>query len=108
MVTADRYSGYIWVDLLRDLGTKAVTDNLSKITRIFGVPIRFRTDGGPQFRKPFDDYCLQHGIIHETSSPYNPRSNGHAKGSSEGREAFVAENNSFRVSGSLGIMEKYL
>ena len=79
MVTADRYSGYIWVDLLRDLGTKAVTDNLSKITRIFGVPIRCRTDGGPQFCKPFDDYCLQHVIIHETSSPYNSRSNGHAE-----------------------------
>ena len=79
MVTADRYSGYIWVDLLCDQGTKSVTDNLSKITRIFGVPIRCRTDVGPQFRKPFDDYCLKQGIIHETSSPYNPRSNGHAE-----------------------------
>ena len=79
MVTADRYSGYIWVDLLRDLGTKAVTDNLCKITRIFGVPVRCRTDGGPQFCKPFNDYCLQHEIIHETLSPYSPRSNGHAE-----------------------------
>ena len=79
MVTADRYSGYIWVDLLRDQGTKTVTDNIDKITRIFGVPLRCRTDGGPQFRKPFDDYCRERGIVHETSSPYNPRSNGHAE-----------------------------
>ena len=79
MVTADRYSGYIWIDLMRDMGTKTVTDNLDKITRIFGVPIRCRTDGGPQFRKPFDDYCLKRGIIHGTSSPYNPRSNGQAE-----------------------------
>ena len=80
MVTADRYSGYIWIDLLRDQGTRAVTDNLDKITRIFGVPLRCRKDGVPQFRKPFNDYCLKRGILHETSSPYNPRSNGHAEG----------------------------
>ena len=79
MATADRYTGYLWVDMLRDQGTKAVTDNIDKITRVFGVPLRCRTDGGPQFRKPFDDYCLERGITHETSSPYNPPSNGHAE-----------------------------
>ena len=52
---------------------------MDKITRIFGVPLVCRTDGGPQFRGPFKNYCLQRGIVHETSSPYNPRSNGHAE-----------------------------
>ena len=79
MVTVDRYTGYIWVELLRSLTTKAVTDVLDKIMRIFGIPITCRTDGGPQFRGPFNDYCKQKGIVHETSSPYNPRSNGHAE-----------------------------
>ena len=79
MVTVDRYTGYIWVELLRSLTTKAVTDVLDKIMRIFGVPITCRTDGGPQFRGPFYDYCKQKGIVHETSSPYIPRSNGHAE-----------------------------
>ena len=81
MVTADRFSGYLWVDQLRSLGTKAVTDVIDKITRIFGVPLRCRTDGGPQFRGPFDKYCKNKGIIHEVSSPYNPQSNGHAEAS---------------------------
>ena len=79
MVTADRYSGYIWVELLHSQNTKAVTDILDRITRIFGIPLMCRTDGGPQFRGPFNQYCLYKGIIHETSSPYNPRSNGHAE-----------------------------
>ena len=79
MVTVDRYTGYIWVELLRSLATKAVTDVLDKIMGIFGIPITCRTDGGSQFRGPFDDYCKQKGIVHETSSPYNPRSNGHAE-----------------------------
>ena len=79
MVTVDRYSGYYWVDLLRDLSTKAVTAAIDKITRVFGIPLSCRTDGGPQFRGPFDAYCTKQGITHETSSPYNPRSNGHAE-----------------------------
>ena len=79
LVTADRYSRYIWVDGLRITSTKAVTDALDRITRIFGIPRSCRTDGGPQFRGPFDQYCASQGIHHEVSSPYNPRSNGHAE-----------------------------
>ena len=79
MVTADRFSGYLWVDLLRTQCTKAVTDMVDKITRIFEVPLYCRTDGGTQFRGPFDEYCKSRGITHELSSPYNPRSNGHAE-----------------------------
>ena len=79
MVTADRYSGYIWVKMLRHQDTKAVIDVLDKITRIFGIPVICRTEGRPQFRGPFNKYCKRKGIKHETSSPYNPRSNGHAE-----------------------------
>ena len=79
LVTVDRYSGYFWVDALRDTSTKAVTDALDRITRVFGLPISCRTDGGPQFRGPFDKYCDSKGIHHEVSSPYHPQSNGHAE-----------------------------
>ena len=79
MMTADRFSGYIWVDLLRDTSMKAVTAAIDKITRVFGIPLTCRTDGGPQFRGPFGAYCQAQGIRHETSSPYNPRSNGHTE-----------------------------
>ena len=79
LVTVDRYSGYFWVDPLRDTSTKAVTDALDRITRVFGIPLSCRTDGGPQFRGPFDKYCDQKGIHHEISSPYHPQSNGHAE-----------------------------
>ena len=79
VVIADRYSGYIWVERLINQDTKAVTDVLDRITRIFGIPLVCRTDGGPQFRGPFKKYCLEKGISHEQSSPYNPQSNGHAE-----------------------------
>ena len=79
MVMVDRYSGYFWVDLLRDLSTKAITAAIDKLTRVFGIPLSCRTDGGPQFRGQFEAYCKEQGIAHETSSPYNPRFNRHAE-----------------------------
>lgn len=41
-----------------------------------GFPRRVKSDGGPQFRQKFSDLCTELNIIHEVSSPYNPRSNG--------------------------------
>ena len=45
----------------------------------FGYPTHIRTDGGPQFRGPFKDWCNLKNIIHEVSSPYHAQSNGHAE-----------------------------
>ena len=79
VVIADRYSGYIWVEQLRDLSTKAIIKIVDTIATTYGIPMSCRTDGGPQFRGPFKDYCNSKGIVHEVSSPYNPQSNGHAE-----------------------------
>ena len=38
-----------------------------------------RSDGGPQFLGPFKAWCQDNNIIHELSSPYNPRGNGLAE-----------------------------
>jgi transposase InsO family protein len=32
--------------------------------------------GGEFFPKVFDDFCAEHGIIHERTPPYSPESNG--------------------------------
>jgi hypothetical protein len=43
----------------------------------FGWPAVIRTDGGPQFRTEFSDFCEKHGISRDDgpSLPYNPQSN---------------------------------
>ena len=46
---------------------------------IFGIPKTIREINGPQFRGPFEKWCLSLGIKLETSSAYNPRSNGSAE-----------------------------
>ena len=35
-----------------------------------------RSDRGGEYESPFVDVCAQHRIIHETTTPYSPQSNG--------------------------------
>ena len=44
-----------------------------------GKPIRIRSDGGPQFRSSFKNWCKEQDIIHELTSPYNHQANGMAE-----------------------------
>ena len=52
----------------------------------YGIPFAIGTDGGPQFRGPFKEFCKSMGIIHEQSSGYRPQSNGHAEAADQKRE----------------------
>ena len=41
---------------------------------------RLRTDRGGEFESnPFNSFCEDHGIIHKTTPPYSPKSNGVAE-----------------------------
>ena len=79
LTLVDRYSGMIWCHRLSRSNTDAVTSILRGIFNNYGYPTKIRSDGGPQFRGPFDLWCSEHGVAHETTSPYNPQSNGHAE-----------------------------
>ena len=79
LVLVDRFSGYPLHKQLRSLSTKAITTQLYNWFLTLGFPRVIRSDNGPQFRTEFADFCETHAILHETSSPYNPRSNGLAE-----------------------------
>ena len=38
-----------------------------------------RSDRGGKYEAPFDDFCSQHGIIHQTIASYSPQQNGVAE-----------------------------
>ena len=45
-----------------------------------GVPVRLRTDGGPQFASAeFADFAKKWGVNLQLSTPHYPQSNGHAE-----------------------------
>ena len=50
-----------------------VENQLSKKIKII------RSDRGGEYDAPFDEYCSQNGIIHQTTAPYSPQSNGVAE-----------------------------
>ena len=79
LVMVDRFSGFPFLHRLRSLDSSAVTVQLDKWFLVFGTPELLRSDGGPQFRTAFGQFCLSKGIEWELSSPYNSQSNGLAK-----------------------------
>ena len=79
LIMVDRYSGFPFVARLNSLNTASITSKLLSWIFLEGTPLRLRSDGGPQFRGPFQDWCKSMGIHHELASPYNPESNGLAE-----------------------------
>ena len=79
LVIVDRFSGYPFVSRLKRTNTEAIVKEFEAVFDNYGLPRRIRTDGGPQFRGPFANFCSARGIIHEKTSPYHPASNGHAE-----------------------------
>ena len=71
LIGADRYTGWPMVAPLPNEDTKTVTDILDDWFIEHGIPVSIRTDGGPQFRGPFDAWCATNRIRHEMSSAYN-------------------------------------
>ena len=38
-----------------------------------------RSDRGGEYNEPFNAFCREHGIVHQTTAPYSPQSNGVAE-----------------------------
>ena len=75
----DDSTKYCYVYLLKSKGEaienfvlykKEVENQLEKKIKVL------RSDRGREYESPFVDLCAQHGIIHETTAPYSPQSNG--------------------------------
>ena len=96
LVMVDRYSYFIWVHVLNSLNTAAIIRILEGYFLELGYPFIIVSDNGPQFRSEFKDYCKSHSIIHSTSSPYNPRSNGLAESAVKNAKLLLQKSDSFK------------
>ncbi|XP_059094055.1 uncharacterized protein K02A2.6-like [Tigriopus californicus] len=75
----DRFLGWRCISCLGRMDTRAVTDILRDWFVDYGVPQFIRSNGGPQFRSEFQDFCRDMHITHQLSSAYHPASNDHAE-----------------------------
>ena len=72
LATVNCYSGYAWLTPLTGKHTAKITAELAKIFNSFGWPKSIRTDGGPQFRQEFANFCKSNSVQHELASAHNP------------------------------------
>ena len=79
LIMADRYWGWPCVAKLTKTNTNSIINILLKWYSDFGFPLNIRTDGGPQFRTEFTNFCRQNSGNHQLASAHNPQSNGHAE-----------------------------
>ena len=79
LVMKDRFSGLPFCKQLRTTNTSTVTSHLLEWFSHNGFPETIRTDGGPQFRGEFRQFCEKYKIKHELSSAHYHESNGMAE-----------------------------
>ena len=81
LVYVDRLSGWTCVHQLgQDTSTTPVVKKLQEWFADYGVPQRFRSDGGPQFKSAqFRSFVKDWGIEHVMSTPHYAQSNGLAE-----------------------------
>ena len=79
LIMVDRFSGFVCSEKMRSTTASAILRQLQAWFNLLGWPKVIRSDGGPQYLSEFDRFCESFGIKHETSSPYNPSSNGLAE-----------------------------
>ena len=88
---ADRLSGWTTVEMWNKDPTarevaKAVAGNFVDL----GVPVRFRSDGGPQFTgSEFTQFLRRWGVTGVLSTPHYPQSSGHAEAAVKAMKSLV-------------------
>ena len=98
-LVVDRFTKYIVAYPVSNLeADQTSNDFVEKVCLQWGPPTFLQTDNGPCYAsKKFENMCQSLGIAHVFSSPYRPKSNGHAeryvKTLSTGIKTFCYDNN---------------
>jgi len=73
LVVVDYFSKFIEADKLVDMSSASTIDLLKSYFRRQGIPLKLRTDNGPQYSsQEFAEFCKAYGIEHHTLSPVPP------------------------------------
>ena len=77
LLLVDSYSKWLEVSISTNKTTSTTLKMLRETVARFGLPSVIVTDNDPSFvSQEFEEFCRLNGIIHKTSPPYHPASNG--------------------------------
>lgn len=80
LVVIDAHSKWIEALPMSQATSSNTIEALRKLCAQFGIPNTIVTDYGTTFvSSEFEEYLVQAGIAHKTSSPYHPATNGQAE-----------------------------
>ena len=93
LVYVDRLSGWIKISEFRqDPSSQQVISVLRQYFVDTGVPVRIRTDGGPQFASSkYRQFMKRWGVIPVLCTPHYPQSNGHAEAAVKAMKSLLAK-----------------
>ena len=80
LVLIDAHSKWLEVHIMKSITAIPTVEHLKSILAIYEVPRKIVSDNRPTFvSEEFGLFTSQNGIIHITSAPYHPSTNGLAK-----------------------------
>ena len=79
LVMVDQFSSFPMAARLPTTNTATVLRILLEWFQMLGFPEKIISDGGPQFRTAFKQFCETHAIHHDPASAYHPQGNGLAE-----------------------------
>ena len=80
LVVVDAFSKWIEVEEMTSITAQATVSRLTVIFSRFGLPDILVSDNGPTFTsEEFQAFLTRNGIVHRTTAPYMPSSNGLAE-----------------------------
>ena len=99
LVVVDYFSRYITVhELPQGQQAEVVVDRLESLFCLLGVPHSIVSDNGPPFgSEEFRKFCERLDIVHVTSSPRYPQSNGEAERAVQTVKGLMSKNVNLRM-----------
>jgi len=80
LIIVDAHSKWIDAHIMRNITSATTIETLRAVFATHGLPRKVVTDNGPSFvSEEFRSFLSQNGIVHVTSAPYHPSSNGLAE-----------------------------
>ena len=77
LVFRDEFTGRVWTHALHSITAAKILACFKHSFRSqIGLPETVRSDGGPEFKGVFNDFCVEKGVATEFGLPNNPQTKG--------------------------------